>query len=151
MSKRRNIIITLTYSILMLCYVGSYAQNDRLNRAQQLLQSKNADLARQAIDSVILNPETKADFVSWTTRAYIYFEIYKRTDKLKLYSPWGAPDPPPRGIGDPRELPHPQAPAGGLRSGRGRQSPRRGGWGGGAPQHKAGGLGTCKPPRKGVE
>ena len=87
MSKRRNIIITLTYSILMLCYVGSYAQNDRLNRAQQLLQSKNADLARQAIDSVILNPETKADFVSWTTRAYIYFEIYKRTDKLKLYSP----------------------------------------------------------------
>ena len=71
----------------MLCYVGSYAQNDRLNRAQQLLQSKNADLARQAIDSVILNPETKADFVSWTTRAYIYFEIYKRTDKLKLYSP----------------------------------------------------------------
>ncbi|MEI8136303.1 MAG: hypothetical protein WCH21_03150, partial [Bacteroidota bacterium] len=77
MSKRRNIIITLVYSILLLCFVSGYAQNDRLNRAQQLLQAKNADLAKLAIDSVILNPETKGDFVSWTIRAYIYFEIYK--------------------------------------------------------------------------
>lgn len=86
MSKRRNIIITLVYSILLLCFVSGYAQNDRLNRAQQLLQAKNADLAKLAIDSVILNPETKGDFVSWTIRAYIYFEIYKRNDKLKLHS-----------------------------------------------------------------
>ena len=71
MSKRRNIIITLVYSILLLCFVSGYAQNDRLNRAQQLLQAKNADLAKLAIDSVILNPETKGDFVSWTIRAYI--------------------------------------------------------------------------------
>lgn len=86
MSKWRNIIKTLTYSILMLCVVNGFAQNDRLNRAQQLLQSKNADLAKLAIDSVIVNPETKGDYVSWTTRAYIYFEIYKRSDKLKLNS-----------------------------------------------------------------
>ncbi|MBA2612005.1 MAG: hypothetical protein H0U95_08545 [Bacteroidetes bacterium] len=86
MSKWRYIIKTLTYSILMLCVINGFAQNDKLNRAQQLLQSKNADMAKLAIDSVIVHPETKADFVSWTTRAYIYFEIYKRTDKLKLNS-----------------------------------------------------------------
>jgi Tfp pilus assembly protein PilF len=71
----------------MLCVVNGFAQTDRLNRAQQLLQSKNADLAKLAIDSVIVNPETKGDYISWTTRAYIYFEIYKRSDKLKLNSP----------------------------------------------------------------
>ena len=60
----------------MLCVVNGFAQTDRLNRAQQLLQSKNAELAKLAIDSVIVNPETKGDYVSWTTRAYIYFEIY---------------------------------------------------------------------------
>lgn len=86
MGKGRNIIKTILYSIIMLCFVNGFAQNDKLNRAQQLLQSKNADLAKLAIDSVIQNPETKGDFVSWTTRAYIYFEIYKRTDKLKLHS-----------------------------------------------------------------
>jgi tetratricopeptide (TPR) repeat protein len=86
MSKWRNILKTFTYSILMLCVVNGFAQNDKLNRAQQLLQSKNADMARLAIDSVIVHPETKGDFVAWTTRAYIYFEIYKRNDKLKLNS-----------------------------------------------------------------
>ncbi|MDP3558698.1 MAG: hypothetical protein Q8T03_15095 [Bacteroidota bacterium] len=87
MNKWRQIFKTVTYSILMLCFVNGFAQNDKLNRAQQLLQAKNADLAKLAIDSVILHPETKGDFVSWTTRAYIYFEIYKRNDKQKLYSP----------------------------------------------------------------
>ena len=87
MSKWRYILKTFTYSILLLCVVNGFAQNDKLNRAQQLLQAKNADMAKLAIDSVILHDETKGDFVSWTTRAYIYFEIYKRADKLKLNSP----------------------------------------------------------------
>ena len=86
MSKWRNILKNLTYSILVLFAASGFAQNDRLNRAQQLLQAKNADLARLAIDSVILNPETRGNFESWTTRAYIYFDIYKRTDKTKLNS-----------------------------------------------------------------
>lgn len=86
MSKWRNIIKIFTYGILMLCVVNGFAQNDKLNRAQQLLQEKNVDQAKLAIDSVILHSETKGDFVSWTTRAYIYFEIYKRTDKQKLNS-----------------------------------------------------------------
>ncbi|MBA3681556.1 MAG: hypothetical protein H0W73_10390 [Bacteroidetes bacterium] len=86
MNKWRNIIKTVTYSILMLFVVNGFAQNDKLNRAQQLLQAKNADQAKLAIDSVIVHPETKGDYVSWTTRAYIYFEIYKRADKQKLNS-----------------------------------------------------------------
>ncbi len=86
MSKWRNIIKIFTYSILMLCVVNGFAQNDKLNRAQQLLQEKNVDQAKLAIDSVVVHPETKGDYVSWTTRAYIYFEIYKRTDKQKLNS-----------------------------------------------------------------
>ncbi len=86
MSKWRNIIKIFTYSIFMLCVVNGFAQNDKLNRAQQLLQEKNVDQAKLAIDSVVVHPETKGDYVSWTTRAYIYFEIYKRTDKQKLNS-----------------------------------------------------------------
>jgi len=70
----------------MLCFVNGFAQNDKLNRANQLLQAMSIDQAKLAIDSVIVHPETKGDFVSWTTRAYIYFAIYKRTDKLKLNS-----------------------------------------------------------------
>jgi hypothetical protein len=36
---------------------------------------------------VIRHPETKSDPMVWTMRAYIYFEIYKRSDKFKLNSP----------------------------------------------------------------
>jgi hypothetical protein len=86
MNKWRNILKTFMYSMLLLCVVTGFAQNDKLNRAQQLLQDKNADQAKLAIDSVVIHPETKGDYVSWTTRAYIYFEIYKRADKQKLNS-----------------------------------------------------------------
>lgn len=88
MIKWLNILKKFAYSMLLLCFsLGGYAQLDKLNRAQQLLQEKSVDIAKLTIDSVILNPETKGDFVSWTTRAYIYFEIYKRSEKLLLNSP----------------------------------------------------------------
>lgn len=87
MNKLRYIFKNLGLCLIMVLGLTGFAQTDKLNRATQLLQSRNADLARPAIDSVIQHPETKGDFVSWTTRAYIYFEIYKRTDKLKLDSP----------------------------------------------------------------
>lgn len=86
MIKLRNIVKTCILSLIMAWSVLGFAQVDRLNRAQQLLQAKNVDAAKLAIDSVILHPETKSDFVSWTTRAYIYFEVYKRTDRQKLNS-----------------------------------------------------------------
>ncbi len=87
MTHLRYIVKTIIASILLLCSTNGFAQVDKLIRAQQLLNTKNADVAKLAIDSVIQHPQTKADFVSWTTRAFIYFEIYKRTDKQKLYSP----------------------------------------------------------------
>ena len=86
MGKWRNILKNLLLSITMLLNVGVFAQVDRLNRAQQLLQAKDADHAILAIDSVVKNPETKNDYVAWTTRAFIYFEKYKRTERLKLNS-----------------------------------------------------------------
>jgi hypothetical protein len=86
MNKLRYIFKNLFLSFLLAYGISGFAQIDKLSRAQQLLQAKNADLALPAIDSVIKHPETKGDFVSWTTRAYIYFEIYKRTDKQKLNS-----------------------------------------------------------------
>jgi hypothetical protein len=83
----RNIIRNLSLCYLVAQGISGFAQMDKLERATQLLQSRNADAARLAIDSVVLHPETKADFTAWTTRAYIYFEIYKKTEKQKLFSP----------------------------------------------------------------
>lgn len=59
------------------------AQEAKLVRAQNLYNEKKQDQARLCIDSVIAHPETKARFEAWTLRAFIYFEIYKRTDKFK--------------------------------------------------------------------
>ena len=86
MKQLRYIIKTTFFSILLLQTINGFAQTDRLLRAQQLYNTKNVDVAKIAIDSVIQHPETKTDFVSWSTRAFIYFEIYKRTDKQKLNS-----------------------------------------------------------------
>lgn len=79
----------LLLGILMLWSVGVFAQEDKLNRARILLDTKvpeNIDQARLAIDSVINHPQTKDDFISWTVRAFIYFDVYKRNDRLKLNS-----------------------------------------------------------------
>lgn len=87
MNNLRYIVKNLFLGLLMVLGASGFAQIDRLSRAQQLLQAKQAEQAKTAIDSVIQHPETKADFVSWTTRAYIYFEIYKQSDRNKLNSP----------------------------------------------------------------
>lgn len=87
MSKSRNILKSFLLGILVLMSVGVFAQVDKLDRARQLLQAKDADNAILAIDSVVVHPDTKNDYVAWTTRAFIYFEKYKRSERLKLYSP----------------------------------------------------------------
>lgn len=87
MSMSRNIFRFLLMSILMLSGLGLFAQVDKLDRARQLLQAKDADNAILAIDSVVVHPDTKNDYVAWTTRAFIYFEKYKRAERLKLNSP----------------------------------------------------------------
>jgi ribosomal protein S24E len=86
MYKLRHIYKNLLLSIFILLSALVTAQEDKLDRAQQLLRS-NPVLARQAIDSVIVHPETRNDFISWTTRAYIYYDLYKKSDKYKLHSP----------------------------------------------------------------
>ncbi|MDI1355889.1 MAG: hypothetical protein PSX36_13285 [bacterium] len=86
MGNWRHISKILLLGILMLVSVGIYAQEAKLVRAQQLYGAKNYDLAAKAIDSVVVNPQTSKDFTSWTTRAYIYYYIYVRTDKAKLDS-----------------------------------------------------------------
>src|ERR1700733_126353 len=86
MSKLRNIFKNLFLSLLVVWNVNGFAQVDKLSRAQDLYQAKKPDLARPAVDSVVRHPDTKKDYVSWTTRAFIYYEIYKRTDKNKLNS-----------------------------------------------------------------
>ena len=87
MCKLRDMIKNLLLGLPMLISASMLAQEDKLNRAQQLHRAKSTEEARAAIDSVVLNPQTRLDFISWTTRAYIYFDLYKRNDKLKLNSP----------------------------------------------------------------
>lgn len=87
MSKLRNIIKNLLLGLVLVIGVQGFAQVDKLNRAMTLLQARNPEAARPAIDSVIRHPDTKSDPMSWTTRAYIYYEIYKRSEKSLLNSP----------------------------------------------------------------
>jgi hypothetical protein len=72
--------------MFMLLGIGLFAQVDKLDRARQLHQAKDISNAILAIDSVIKHPDTKNDFTAWTLRAYIYFDKYKQTDRLKLNS-----------------------------------------------------------------
>ena len=89
MCNLRHISKNLLLGILVLVSAGLYAQEDKLSRAQHLLRAKSPgsiESAAKCIDSVIAHPQTKNDYISWTTRAFIYFEFYKSTDKLKLNS-----------------------------------------------------------------
>lgn len=89
MCNLRHITKNFLLSLLMLVSVGVLAQEEKLSRAQQLLRSRapgSVESAAQAIDSAAAHPQTKNDFVTWTTRAFIYFEFYKNSDKFKLNS-----------------------------------------------------------------
>lgn len=89
MNNLRRISKNFLLGILLLMSVSFFAQEDRLSRARTLLDTHipaNVDLARSAIDSAITHPQTKDDYITWTVRAFIYFDIYKRQDKLKLNS-----------------------------------------------------------------
>lgn len=62
------------------------AQEAKLVRAQALYNEKKPDIAKLCIDSVVTHPETMKRFEAWTIRGFIYFEIYKRSDKTKFNS-----------------------------------------------------------------
>jgi hypothetical protein len=90
MCNLRYIFKNLLLGILVLVSSGIYAQEDKLSRVQQLYRSKapgSLEAAALSIDSIVVDPQTKNDFISWTTRAFIYFDMYKATDKFKLNSP----------------------------------------------------------------
>ncbi len=89
MYKLPKIITKLILSTLLLLSIGVYAQEEKLFRARVLYESKipaNIELARLCVDSLILDSITKDDFISWTLRSFIYFDIYKRSEKNKLNS-----------------------------------------------------------------
>ncbi len=70
----------------MLCGTILVAQEAKLVRAQALYNEKKPDLAKLCIDSVITHPETMKRYEAWTIRGFVYYEIYKRSDKSKFES-----------------------------------------------------------------
>lgn len=86
MCRLRYIFKHLLPGVLLLLSASMLAQEDKLIRAQELLRAKKVNEAKLAIDSVIVHPQTSSDFRSWTVRAFIYFDLYKQTDKFKLHS-----------------------------------------------------------------
>lgn len=87
MCKLRHIFKNLLISFMMLIVAGLSAQEDKLNLAQQIYKT-NPEEAAVLIDSVIIHPLTKSDYVSWTVRAYVYYELFKKNDQRnKLNSP----------------------------------------------------------------
>lgn len=82
----KQFFFLLLLLILSVVENGMYAQQWRYDRAYNLYRQKLTEDAVAAIDSVIVHPETKNSALSWTTRAYLYFDLYKKTDKQKLYS-----------------------------------------------------------------
>jgi hypothetical protein len=86
MSRCRDIFKHVLPGLLFLLCVRLGAQEDALAKAQELLKAKKIDSAMVVIDSAVVHPQTKGDPIAWTMRAYIYFEKYKRTEKLKLNS-----------------------------------------------------------------
>jgi len=77
--------IILLFVLFCLFNHQSFSQEDKLNKAIEL-RVNNPFAALSLMDSVIRHPVTKNDFTTWTARAYIYYELYKKTDKVKLYS-----------------------------------------------------------------
>jgi hypothetical protein len=87
MGNWRHIIKNTLPGLLMLVGAGMYGQEDRLDRAGQLYRAREYSRAAKVIDSAVVDPQTSSDFVTWTTRAFIYYYIYLPTDKAKLNSP----------------------------------------------------------------
>ena len=87
MCMRRHIFKILLPGILVFLVSGLFGQEPTLNRAQQLFRAQKYEQAALAVDSAIVHPQTTKDFISWTTRAYVYYYIYVKTDKTKLDSP----------------------------------------------------------------
>ncbi len=87
MGNWRHIFKNFLLGIVLLVSAGIYAQEEKLARAGQLYREKNYERAALVIDSAIKDTRTSDDFIAWTQRAFIYYFIYIKTDKVKLDSP----------------------------------------------------------------
>lgn len=86
MKRLHKILILLVFSFT-LNTSSVLAQIGAFNRAQKLYGEKNTELAKPIIDSVVLNAETSNMFESHTLKAFIYYDLYKKTEKDQINSP----------------------------------------------------------------
>lgn len=84
---KRHIYRILLPGLFLFLGTALFGQESTLNRAQQLFRAQKYEQAALAIDSAIVHPQTTRDFISWTTRAFVYYYIYIKTDKAKYDSP----------------------------------------------------------------
>ncbi len=85
MIKWHKIHLILILS-LILSTNSVLAQIGAFNRAQKFYAEKNTELAKAIIDSVVLNPETSNMYETHTLKAFIYYDLYKKTEKDQLNS-----------------------------------------------------------------
>lgn len=70
----------------MLLSAISFAQLDKMFRAQECLKAKDVKCAKEAIDSVFLAKEALTDPQAWYFRAFVYYEVAKK-DRFNFVSP----------------------------------------------------------------
>jgi tetratricopeptide (TPR) repeat protein len=56
-------------------------------KAQDCYLAKDFDCAKRAIDSAMLYNDARTDAHAWQTKAFVYYELAKKLDGLKLNSP----------------------------------------------------------------
>ncbi len=71
----------LLLPVLLLVSLQVGAQKNKVYRAQTLLSEKKIDQAKLCIDSAMANPEAASMYEAHTVKAYIYFELFKRTNR----------------------------------------------------------------------
>jgi len=88
----KNMKMHITYFIILLGLLvgfggGLLAQQAKVEKAFELYKAKNFEAAKSAIDSARVHPETKNDPYTWAVRSVVYYELQRKYEKLKLYSP----------------------------------------------------------------
>jgi len=65
----------------------TFGQKNKVYRAQELLNAKQADAAKLCIDSAMNVKESALMYEAHTVKAFIYFELYKKSERQKLNNP----------------------------------------------------------------
>ncbi|MCX8081464.1 MAG: hypothetical protein N3F09_09535 [Bacteroidia bacterium] len=86
MRRKKNIIIIIGWMLLLPFFHHLWAQTEKLFRAHKLYLEKKFEWAKSAIDSAALHNETSNLSETHTVRAFIYYELYKKTEKNLIES-----------------------------------------------------------------